>query len=177
MTTNLPSIQIREVSGLPDDLTLYIGKKTLVMWILEAIEDLRLRGGASQEGPAESDRATKLTLLAYCYATGLYASGDIQLAMQHEAMIRYLCARNFPDPCEIRAFRRHHREEIGRALAAVLHRVWDLRFWAEDAVSIGQGRGTSLAGRLGVKASPDFRQEAERRLTRAVRMDCMALDE
>ena len=34
-----------------------------------------------------------LTLLTYCYATGVYGSTDIELNMQHDRMIRYLCAQ------------------------------------------------------------------------------------
>lgn len=177
MTMILQTNPPRESPALPDDLSLYIGKKTLVLWILDILDDLNLRRLDEANEITFSQPAVMLTLLTYCYATGLYGSEEVQLAIQHDPMIRYLCARSYPDPCGIRTFRRYNRERIAEGLAAVLRRVWEMRFWAEDAVPIGHGRGSSLAGRMGVKVTPNFRLEAERRIARAVRMDCMALDE
>ena len=177
MTMILQTNPLREGPALPDDLSLYIGKKTLVLWILDILDDLNLRRPGAANEINFSRPAVMITLLTYCYATGLYGSEEVQLASQHDSMIRYLCARSYPDPSEIRTFRRYNRERIAEGLAGVLRRVWEIRFWAEDAVPIGHGRGTSLAGRMGVKATPNFRLEAERRIARAVRMDCMALDE
>ena len=80
---------------LPDDLSLYIGKKTLVKLVLEAMEEVNARN-AEHEGRESHSVAFQpvmmLTLLAYCYATGVYGSMDIQLGMQRDQMIRYLCA-------------------------------------------------------------------------------------
>ena len=80
---------------LPDDLSLYIGKKTLAKLILEGIEDLDALAPGDEESRSWNPNfrpAMMLTLLAYCYATGVYGSADIQLATQHDQMIRYLCA-------------------------------------------------------------------------------------
>src|SRR6266540_2499539 len=146
MTIALPTTVVRDGNFLPDDLSLYIGKKTLVKLILEVIEDLNARSSGRQDietGNPNIRPAMMVTLLAYL--------------------------------CAIRSFRRYHRERISRCLTAVLGRVWELRFRGEDAVPIGSGSG-SVSRWIGQTATPDFRREAEQRITRAVRADSMAMD-
>ena len=179
MTASLPTNQICASAVLPDDLSLYIGKKTLVMLILEAIEDLDTSMPEGEEGAGTAFRpAMMVTLLVYCYATGLYGSGDIRVATQHDQMVRYLCARDYPAFGEIASFRRYHRQRIASCLTAVLRRVWELRFRGEDAQPIRGGArpGTSLAQWIRVASTPDFRREAEERINQAVRADSMAMD-
>jgi len=181
MTTALQNNTVQEGSFLPDDLSLYIGKKTLVKLILEGIEDLDAWAPGDEESGSRNPNfrpAMMLTLLAYCYATGVYGSADIQLATEHDQMIRYLCAGDYPDLCLIRSFRRYNHERITRCLSAVLRRVWELRFCGEDAVPIGSvSSSRSVPVRwIGVRAALDFRQEAEQRIVRAVRADSMAMD-
>src|SRR5256885_7409244 len=166
---------------LPDDLSLYIGKKTLVKLVLEAMEEINARNAEREGRESHSvafQSAMMLTLLTYCYATGVYGSVDIQLAMQRDQMIRYLCARNYPDICATRSFRRYHREKIAQYLSAVLQRVWELRFCGEDAKPIRSDSyfGSSLARWIDVKSTPDFKREAEERITQAVRADSMSAD-
>ena len=91
--TTLQAIPDREGSIIPDALSLYIGKKTLVKFILEAIEEMKAslpwRSAAENSGP-NFQPAMMVTLLTYCYATGIYGAADIQLGIQHDPMIRYL---------------------------------------------------------------------------------------
>src|ERR1041385_2788330 len=109
MTTDLQSGSIRSGSFLPDDLSFCIGKKTLVKFILDAIKALGVSdlGRGAVESPAPGfEPAMMMTLLTYCYATGVFGAVDIELATQHDRMIHYLCARAYPDCCVIRSFRR-----------------------------------------------------------------------
>jgi transposase len=171
----------QEGTRLPNDLSLYIGKKTLVKFILEAIEEMNLPPVNTENSePADKPLApvTMLTLLTYCYATGVYSATDIELGIQSDQMIQYLCARNCPDIFEIGLFRRYNRARITQCLIAVLRRVWELRFCGEDAEPI---RGAACFGSLPAwwtdpNLPPDFQREAERRIARAVRADSMALD-
>ena len=180
MTTALQNNTVHDGSSLPDDLSLFIGKKTLAKFILEGIEDLDAWAPGVEETRSCNPNfrpAMLLTLLAYCYATGVYGSADIQLATEHDQMIRYLCAGDYPDLCLIRSFRRYNHERITRSLSGVLRRVWELRFCEEDAVPIGSvsSSGSAPGWWIGVSAL-DFRQEAEQRIVRAVRADSMAMD-
>ena len=181
MTTTSHMVPSREGTRLPNDLSLYIGKKTLVKFILEAIEEMNLPSvNRENSEPVDTVLAPvmMLTLLTYCYATGVYNAMDIELGIASDQMIRYLCARNYPDIFEIGLFRRYNRARITQCLMAVLRRVWELRFCGEDAEPI---RGvasikSSVVRRIDVNISPDFNHEAEKRITRAVRADSMATD-
>jgi len=119
-----------------------------------------------------------LTLLTYCYATGVYASTDIELSMQHDRMIRYLCAKNYLNLPVLREFRRYSRDRIKECLASVLRRLWELRFCDEDACPMGAASylGVSFGWWLNMTPTPDFTAEAEKRIVRAVRADSMAMD-
>src|SRR5688572_19153065 len=91
-TTIVESHWRQEELILPDDLSVCIGKKTLVKLILDALEgvDAQAAGcGTRTTGNPQCPPAMMLTLLTYCYATGVYASTDIELSMQHDQMIRY----------------------------------------------------------------------------------------
>ncbi len=181
MTTFLQTASIGTGSVLPDDLSFCIGKKTLVKFILEAIDDLDvgcLGRQAVEPAAPEFERAMMLTLLTYCYATGVFSALDIELGTQHDRMIRYLCARAYPEGCAIRSFRRYHREMIGQCLTTVLRRVWELRFRGEDAEPIHGVcyLGRSLARWINLDVIPNFTKEAEQRIARAVRVDSMAMD-
>jgi len=181
MTTTLPAFSVGNEGLLPDDLSRYIGKKTLVKLILEAMEEPGARS-AECAGRGIDDAvfrpAMMLTLLTYCYASGIYGSVDIQLGTQHDQMIRYLCAGSYPDICMLRSFRRYHRETLEGCLTATLRQVWELRFCGEDAEPIlgVSCIESSLRRWTDVKPTPDFKREAGKRITQAVRADSMAAD-
>jgi len=179
MTTIAQTNSAREGFILPDDLSVYIGKKTLVKLILDAIEELNSRpSGCEATGSPEFQPGLMLTLLTYCYATGVYASTDIEISMRHDQMIRYLCAKNYLSLPVLLEFRRYSRDRIKECLATVLRRVWELRFCDEDACTMSAGADTGAAfGRwLNLRPTPDFTAEAEQRIVLAVRADSMAMD-
>ena len=53
-----------------------------------------------------------LTLLTYCYSTGLYSSEDIENAARNHKTINYLCGNRIPDWKTLRRFRRIHRQAL-----------------------------------------------------------------
>jgi hypothetical protein len=165
---------------LPDNWALQIGKKTLVRLILEAAEGIEIggTGAGSAAGAGDAFRPTMmLTLLTYCYAAGVYGSGDIELEIRRDRMTRYLCAKSYPDIDAIRSFRRRHRAKIKQCLAALLCRVWELRS-SGDAPRPSDDLYVSYSLRrwTDVIPAPNFDREAEARITRAVLADSMALD-
>ena len=181
MTTIAQTCPVRGGFILPDDLSVYIGKKTLVKLILDAIAGINARTsrcGSVATGNPDFQPAVMLTLLTYCYATGVYASTDIELNMPHDRMIRYLCAKNYLNLPVLREFRRYSRDRIKECLASVLRRVWELRFCDEDACprAAASYPGVSFGGWLNMTPTPDFTTEAEQRIVRAVRADSMAMD-
>jgi len=166
---------------LPEDLSLYVGKKTLVKLILEAVQSINgekvsyerfaLDGAGYQKG-------MMLTLVTYCYATGVYGSGEIELGIQRDAMTRYLCARTYPGVDAIRSFRRHHRPEIRECLGELFRRVWKVRFSGEgdDDFDGGSYPDFSIGRWMELPVLPEFESEADARLAKSIRADSMALD-
>jgi hypothetical protein len=116
-----------------------------------------------------------MTLLSYCYATGVFGSGDIEQNLQADPMTRYLCARTYPDLDAIRMFRRHHGTQIRRCLATVFRQAWQLRFLSDSSAGAAQS-GFEAQFAIQPPEYPDFELEAELRLERAIRADSMALD-
>jgi len=165
---------------LPRDLTHCLGHKTLLRIVLEEVDRLRNpdRGWGDRRSPGEFSRAFLFTLLGYCYATGALGSLDVELAARADPMVRYLCSGSVPDIDVIRHFRRGHREELMRLLAAVFRRAWEIRFEeaAVDGLPDDSYAAASLSRWHNPRATPDFRSEAHDRLGRAVRADSMALD-
>ena len=181
MTTSAQAKPLGDGFILPNDLSVYIGKKTLVKLILDAIEGLNARTAAREAGATgnpDFQPAMMLTLLTYCYATGVYGSTDIELNMQHDRMICYLCAKNYLNLPVLREFRRYSRDRIKECLATALRRVWELRFCDEDACPMAAASylGVSFGWWLSMRPTPDFTAEAEQRIVRAVRADSMAMD-
>ena len=166
---------------LPEDLSLYLGKKTVVKLVLDAVQTVN---GESVEytwfakGGKTFQRPMMLTLLTYCYATGAYGAVDIGLNIHHDQMTRYLCANTYPDIDVIRGFRRLNRLSVKQCLAHVLRRSWELRFSEEH----GSGNQADSGSRLSPPCLPtseylpDFASEAEARVAKAVRADSMTLD-
>lgn len=167
---------------LPEDLSLYLGRKTIVMLILDAVqkvegERLDFKGFASSDG-TRFQAPMLLTLLTYCYATGVYGSKDIELNIGRDPMTRYLCAHTYPDMDILRSFRRWNRNTLRDCLAAVLKRAWELRFSGEEDEPGKdlQHISDSIARPMGPVDRPNFTRDAEERIARAVRSDSMWLD-
>src|SRR5204862_7041721 len=98
MTTNAQAKPVWDGFILPDDLSVYIGKRTLVKLILDAVEGLNARAAGHETtatGTPGFQPVRMLTLLTYCYANGVYASTDNELSIQRDHMVGYLCSTNY----------------------------------------------------------------------------------
>ena len=111
-----------------------------------------------------------VTLLTYCYATGLYESRQIEFESKRDATLRYLCGNACPDWNILRNFRRFHREAITRSLVKLFVLAWKSHFGFELGPEC-EGRETFQFWAV------DFPREAAERVDRAIRCDSMALDE
>jgi transposase len=87
------------------------------------VGELDLRGARVNErgtGDAQYPPRLMLGLLIYSYATGLFASRQIERATYEHVAVRLLCADTHPDHDTICTFRRAHRELLARSFAQVL---------------------------------------------------------
>jgi len=57
-----------------------------------------------------------LTVMTYCYATGVYRSKDIESRIRQDEVLQTICRGTFPSCCEIQQFRRRNRNLIRQSL-------------------------------------------------------------
>jgi hypothetical protein len=121
------------------------------------------------------DRKGLLRALVYCYATGIYASSEIESALNDDPNVRFLTGGERYESGQIRQFRRRNITLIRRLLAQALRltkqpgglplsRVDDHFRWSMEwmAPSLGQSR---------------FEEEAATLIRRAICDDTALLDE
>ncbi len=150
---------------VPADLRIWVGDWGLVTMVLDSVQAEWPEAGGAQAGC--SDRLCKpmmLTLLTYCYAAGIYASEDIELAPGRSPQILYICAGQHPEADTIRQFRRANRAQLERCLARVLGEAARLK--------IGKTEWASEPGRLlEAPVRGSIQQLVGHRLQLAVLMD------
>ena len=153
-TLNLPDVA---TSGTAEPRKL----AQAVQAVVRAIDESMLRPvSRADAGPAFQSKAL-LALLSYCYALGIYGSGQVENLLSRDLNYRQLCQDQFPDAPVIRRFRRENREVIGRCLTAAL------RFQVEQKMQDG------FVTRVNVAQLAD---EANRRLVMAMFIDSMEID-
>src|SRR5438477_1992945 len=61
-------------------------------------------------------RLALLTVVTYCYATGVYDAKEIALKISQDEILRFLCAGTFPTWQDIRDFTHHNHDLIKQSL-------------------------------------------------------------
>ncbi|MCS7089743.1 MAG: hypothetical protein RMN51_01490 [Verrucomicrobiota bacterium] len=120
---------------VPFDLRLQYGDRSLEEWVWQAvdcmIQDLPRLRSAPSSGPASRQL---LALLTFAYATGLYASEDIEHALRHGRLPSSLLPPVPVTSAQLQAFRRANRPWIEQALASLLRRLAeDTGLWINAA--------------------------------------------
>ena len=90
---------------------------------MDAVGELDLRGVRVNErgtGDAQYPPPLWLGLLIYSYATGVFASRQIEAATHDRVAVRLLCADTHPEHDTICTFRRENRELLARSFARVI---------------------------------------------------------
>lgn len=160
--------------SLPNDLSLWIEKNSLVSLVLEAVHDVTWPEPELPSAHEDGCPSAMLrTLVLYCYATGTFSSKEIEDSATQDKMVRYLCANDYPRWQTIRRFRRANSPFLTLALMKVLQRAWARRA-AEVNINSPQWPGPAL---LSPKPMSEFMAEASNRINRAIQADSMAMDE
>jgi hypothetical protein len=134
MKTNTPGGR----RGLSADLSERLGERAVLNLVLDAVQTLDDRILEAEAGRTPGFRPQMLlTLLAYCYATRRYGSRDIEWAMTHDRMVRYICAHAYPDWCLLRRFRRRNRERLLECLTLVFQQAWAMETGRNEMASLG----------------------------------------
>jgi transposase len=108
---------------LPPDLRQWVPRDHLVHFLMDAVGELDLTGVRVNErgtGDAQYPPQLLLGLLIYSYATGVFASRQIEAATYDRVAVRLLCADTHPDHDTICTFRRENRALLARSFAQVI---------------------------------------------------------
>jgi hypothetical protein len=171
---DLGTLYPKEEFDLSLDLRSLLEPKELASLAIEAVH--RVKPGSSifnHRGQLFSE-SMLLTVLTFCYASQIYASSEIEEAVLENDIVRYLCARVFPEGDDLRHFRRGNADVIKRclmelfALAEAKFQIAHDRFPTYATLSFEQMFGASRDWM--------FVAEAERRVTLAIQADSIALD-
>lgn len=108
---------------LRPDLRQWVPRDHLVHFLMDAVGELDLTGVRVNErgtGDAQYPPRLLLGLLLYSYATGVFASRQIEAATYDRVAVRLLCADTHPDHDTICTFRRENRALLARSFAQVI---------------------------------------------------------
>ncbi len=162
------------ILDLPADLRTRFDARELASFAIEAVH--RVKPGSSvflHNGQMFSE-SMMLTVLTYCYAAGIYGSSEVEQMITDDETVRYLCARVFPDSEDLRQFRRRHASLIKHSLIQ-LFAIADhkLHSSSDDYLTYAN---LSLGQSFALGRAWEFTAEAERRVTRAIQADSIAMD-
>ena len=106
--------------AVPSDfLSEWIRRGTLLSLILDSAQALewpeRELKLAASSGYAFR-RLALLTVVTYCYASGVYGSKEIALKISQDEILRFLCAGTFPTWQDIRDFTHRNHDLIEQSL-------------------------------------------------------------
>jgi hypothetical protein len=182
MTTTPRSQAPLTSGGLPYDLSVWVDKSTLVKMTLEVttqFASLVSRNATPGCSPSDLPPAMLLTLMTYCYATGAYASSEIERRSNQDDIVRYITANSQPDRHSLRAFRRRWRVVIRECLVNLSALLWQRRYAGDSPGT--RGLEGDASPRRSTNLPPETLRllvcEADRRIDRAVQYDSMELDE
>ncbi len=166
------------LATLPADLRQWVNEATLVGWILEivcdALEGYSPAPAFVADGPPVP---MMLTALTYCYATGRYASEDIEAATAADRTIHYLCMHQFVTASAIRRFRRAHRALIHSCLTSLHRKAWRHRFGGPPSGCQSSAESSRLADSDDDRFAYRLAAAAEEKIQQAILADTIALDD
>lgn len=136
---------------LVPDLSIWMPKPVLFHLTWDVARSIDLGpipyfGGEGQEDLYTTRKMVQL--LAYCYATGVYASENIERQLHDDPWMSGLLTFPFPDHDRLRRFRNHHRELVEQCLEKICFRVWKLRhssdLWNQNDLRLNEACSRSM---------------------------------
>jgi len=139
MPARLVNIDRSTPMFLPPDLRDWVPQDHLVHFVLDAVEALPLsqfrlnhRGTGSEQYPPR----LLLALLIYSYATGTFASRQIEALTHYDVAVRFLCANTHPDHDTLCTFRRENKALLQETFVQVLQLAAELKLVRVGTVAI-----------------------------------------
>jgi transposase len=124
---------------LPPNLRDWVAADHLAHFILEAVEGMDLsrvkvndRGTGSKQFPPHM----LLSLMLYCYATGIFSSRRMEQASYDSVPVRMICGDTHPDHDTICTFRTANKELLQKTFVHVLELAQALRFLQVGQITV-----------------------------------------
>lgn len=156
-----------ERSAVPEDLRTWISEPELAHLVENAVQQI-----SGAERAVDRTRAwdVLLGMITYFYATGQYASDEIEDSLNRYASLDHVPSLVFgyaPASTVFRRFRRTNRAAIEQCLAKVIRSACE---YSKEPSVVSTDRSGSE------NESLDFQHEANARLAHAIQLDSWALD-
>ncbi len=139
MPVRLVNIDRSTPMFLPPDLRDWVPQDHLVLLVLDAVEALPLsqfrlnhRGTGSEQYPPR----LLLALLIYSYATGTFASRQIEALSHYDVALHFLCANTHPDHDTLCTFRRQNKALLQETFVQVLQLTAGLKLVRVGTVAV-----------------------------------------
>ena len=146
---------------LPECLQDWIPENDLAHFVIDAVAALKLdqcsinhRGTGDAQYPPEM----MLSLLVYCYATGLFSSRRIEHATWQNVAVRYLCANTHPDHNTLCTFRRRNGPLIQETFVKILLLAREMKLVKMGTVSVD---GTKILANASKHAANSYGKAGE----------------
>jgi transposase len=124
---------------LPPNLRDWVPAGHLAHFLLDAVEEMDLRQVKVNDrgtGSPQYPPRTLLTLLLYCYATGLFSSRRIEQATRDSVPVRMICGDTHPDHDTICTFRRENKALLQETFVRVLELAQALKFLQVGQITV-----------------------------------------
>jgi hypothetical protein len=155
---------------LPEDLREWIDESQLIDLVANTVHRITPSFVHAARDGTVSEWERLVELLTFSYATGTYASAEIDPAQFMEAQGEAFSSLFDPELSHLRFFRRDHRPEVARCLAEVLAESWKDHTHNTPSPPL-------LTFERECSSAPDFSVEANRRINTAVRIDTWSIDD
>jgi len=123
MAARFVNVDRETILLLPPDMRQWVPENHLVHFVIDAVAQLDVSAAAVNErgtGDEQYPPQMMLTLLIYCYASGVFSSRAIEAMTYDSVAVRYLCGDTHPDHDTICTFRRENRALLSSAFGQVL---------------------------------------------------------
>ena len=169
-TSALPEFSDTGQTLLPDDLREWMDEHSLAGLVVATGQGTRISNdlATGPDLPYYRGESSILSLITYCYASGIYSSQEIEVSASQDAMVRRFAADLYPEAGILRQFRRHNREHLHRSLQYVLQRAW----WIHCDFNASVWTRGDVAW-----TATSFAVEAQNRINRAVEIDSVEFDD
>lgn len=124
---------------LPACIQEWVPDNDLAHFVIDAVASLSLDHYSINHrgtGDAQFPPAMMLTLLIYCYATGLFSSRRIEHATHQNLSVRFICANHHPDHDTICTFRRKNDDLIKETFLKTLLLARELKLLKVGTVAL-----------------------------------------